>query len=95
MLKLSMQCSRCGKVSEREIDQIDKFVSRFMHKEGYRYLYIGGVNRLVCPTCQEEFIGFQNKLEKEMTDKYCLFFENKCGLEEKDKNEYNLGTKNE
>lgn len=95
MLKLSMQCSRCGKVSEREIDQIDKFVSRFMYKEGYRYLYVAEVNRLLCPACQEEFIEFQDKLEKEMVDKYCLFLENKYELKEKDKNGYKLGAKND
>ena len=95
MLKLSMQCSRCGKVSEREIDRIDRFVSRFMLKEGYRYLYVSGVNRLLCQPCRKKFIEFQNKLEKEITDKYCLFLENKYELKEKDKNGYKLGTKND
>lgn len=95
MLKLTMQCARCGKVSEREVHQIDKSVSRFMYKEGYRYLYVGGVNRLVCPACQEEFLEFQNKLEKEMEDKWCSFFESECELKEKDENGYKLGTKNE
>ena len=74
MLKLTMQCSRCGEVVEREVKDAAATVSNLMGEHGFKYIFIGETNRLVCRNCRHEFVAFQEELEEEVAKLYCNFF---------------------
>lgn len=78
MLKLTMQCSRCGNTLEREVTDAATTVSSIMNADGFKYMYIDSVNRLVCSNCYEEFMTFQENLEREVANRYCDFFKKEC-----------------
>ena len=49
-----------------------------MGENGFKYMYIGETNRLVCSDCHSEFVTFQEDLEREVADRYCDFFKKEC-----------------
>lgn len=93
MLKVSMSCSRCGKVVERETDDVEQTIKHYIQEEEFTYIFVGGVNRLTCEECRSEYVDFQNNLEKELEDKYCDFFDAEC--KEKDDERDTRGTADE
>lgn len=77
MLKLIIQCDRCNKILELEIHYKNKAenIDDVLVTNNYSYIYIGDVNRLTCGECKEKYSILQDKIERDVTNKYCKFFE--------------------
>jgi len=77
MLKLTIQCDRCKRVLELDIHYKNKAenIDDMLMANNYSYIYVGDINRLTCQICKEKYLTLQERIKREIMDKYCEFFE--------------------